>query len=96
VAPATTINPLSTPKPLPGVDTFDVETPPPLDTLKRRSDRSKAKMRAAGHAVGEVGRHSARQATDARVAATGRALPSRPRRPAPELPPQPGSRESMT
>ena len=79
VSATTTINPLSTPTPtpLPGVDTFDVETPPPLDTLKRRSDRSKAKLRAAGHAAGEVGRHSG---------ASRRTTGARPHRPLPPLP----------
>ena len=77
VAAATTINPLSTPTPLPGMDTFDVETPPPLDTLKRRSDRSRAKMRAAGHAAAHVGRHSA---------PSQRTTEARPRRALPPLP----------
>ena len=80
VAAATTINPLSTPKPLPGVDTFDVETPPPLDTRKRRADHSRAKMRAAGHAVNaaaHVGRHSA---------PSQRTTEARPRRGAPPPP----------
>jgi len=80
VAAATTINPLSTPTPLPGADTFDVETPPPLDTRKRRADHSRAKMRAAGHAVNaaaHVGRHSA---------PSQRTTETRPRRGAPPPP----------
>ena len=89
VAATTTVNPLA---PLPGLDTFDVETPPPLDTLKRRSDRSRAKMRAAGHAAGTATRHSAGQAVGRYSAPSQRTTEARPRRALPPLPP--GSADS--
>eukprot|EP01043_Picozoa_sp_COSAG02_P061964 COSAG02_NODE_8437_length_2570_cov_2.064751_1_plen_452_part_00 len=82
-ATETTTNPLSTPASLSSrVGTFDIETPPALDTLKRRSAPRVSQMRVAGRVV----RHST---ADARAADTGRALP---RRPVPRRPDRPGPR----